>query len=241
MNPFIPWLLGALIILAIMVFFVRPGLRNRHRKKPGMVPLETPSFQHETAGELCPPVPEPAARAPFPELPHAYGVNRLVLLVRDPNWLYAYWEITATKQDEFNAAHGRDAWNNTRPLLRVYDVTGIHFNGRNANSFLDISMPEFTDSWHFNVDKPDHSFCVDLGRIFPDGRFIPLLRSNVVTTPSASISNCLDEEWLWIEGLYKTIYYQMGLSSPVIIEEINERMGALPLGISSPGRRENYH
>ncbi|KJS15860.1 MAG: hypothetical protein VR69_11350 [Peptococcaceae bacterium BRH_c4b] len=240
MSAFIPWLLGALIVILLVAFFVWPGLHKQKQQKPGPV-SKTPGFKHETAGELCPLVTEPPAREPLPELPHAYGINRLVLLVRDPNWLYAYWEITATKQDEFEAAHGVGAWSNTRPVLRVYDVTGTHFNGHNANSFVDINLPDFTDNWHFDLAKPDRSFCVDLGRMFPDGKFITILRSNVVSTPRASLSNSLDEEWMWIEGLYRTIRYQMGVSSPVIIEDINQRMGALPLGISSPGRRENYH
>ena len=29
----------------------------------------------------------------IPELPDGYGDNRIVLMVRDPLWLFAYWEI----------------------------------------------------------------------------------------------------------------------------------------------------
>jgi len=72
--------------------------------------------------------------------------------------------------------------------------------------------------------------------MFPDGRFVTLLRSNIVTTPRASLSDRLDEEWMWIEGLYRSIErIKYGTSSPLIIEELSIRRGALPLGISSPG------
>lgn len=234
MSVFLPWLLGAIILILFIAVFLWPGLRAKPQQKP--VTVRTSQFKQELADELSPPVIQQSPlKEPIPELPSTYGIDRLVLMVRDPNWLYAYWEITATKQDEFTAAYGPAAWNSTRPVLRVYDVTGVNFNGVNANSYIDINLPEFTDNWHLNVGQPDRSFCVDLGRIFPDGRFITLLRSNVVTTPRCTLSDCLDEEWMWIEGLYQTIRYQMGISSPIIVEEINERMGALPLGISSPG------
>ena len=34
------------------------------------------------------------------ELPAQYGQNKLVLLVRDPWWVYAYWEVTDSKRRE---------------------------------------------------------------------------------------------------------------------------------------------
>ncbi len=241
MSAYLFWLLGALAVIILVAFFLWPRLRKKSERKPAVILKKAPEFKHETSEELSVPIAGPPDKDPPPELPVSYGTNRLVLLVRDPQWLYAYWEITATSLDEFNAAYGNGAWNSTRPVLRVYDITGVNFNGLNANSYIDINLPDFTDNWHFDVAQPDRSFCVDLGRLFPDGRFVTILRSNVVTTPSASLSNCLDEEWMWIEGLYKTILYQMGVSSPLILEEINERMGALPTGISSPGRNDAYH
>ena len=39
-------------------------------------------------------------KTPSGELPSAYGDNKIVLMVRDPWWLYAYWEISAAKHDE---------------------------------------------------------------------------------------------------------------------------------------------
>ena len=120
--------------------------------------------------------------------------------------------------------------------MRVYDVTGVDFNGTNAKSFVDIHVDEHVDNWHIQVGEPDRSFCVDLGRMFQDGHFVTLLRSNIVTTPRASLSDRLDEEWMWIEGLYRSIgRFQYGASSPMIVEELAMRAGKLPLEVSSPG------
>lgn len=195
--------------------------------------------REEFAEELAIPVtfpPQPAAKPNMPEIPWHYGMDRMVLMVRDPNWIFAYWEISATKQQEFSNQYGADAWSSSRSVLRVYDITGIDsFNGANANDFMDIPISDYVDSWHIDVARPNSTFCVDLGRLFPDGTFITLLRSNIVQTPSMAISNLLDEEWMWIEGIYRTITRLHMGSSPMVTEEVARGMGIIPLGISSPG------
>ncbi len=238
MNVLSPWMFPALIlVLAVGIFlFLR---RPRFTKNSASGNSSRPLFKEETAQELglrFPATPVKAVHHPHePQLPKNYGVDRMVLMARDPHWLYAYWEVTATKQEEFKKSYGPAAWTSTRPVLRVYDVTGVDFTGENAKGYLDIHVNEQTDNWHIKVGEPDRSFCVDLGRMFPDGRFVTLLRSNTVTTPRASLSDCLDEEWMWIEGLYRSLNkFQYGTSSPMITEEFTIGEGKLPLGISSP-------
>lgn len=245
MTLLFPWFILAIaLVLAAGIFLLPPIFRRRFRKSR-LQNIPAPVFREEYSVELQPVVPDKplvaADRSTVPELPRSYGIDRMVLMARDPHWLYAYWEITATKQGEFSVNYGPAAWVATRNILRVYDVTGIDFNGGNANSYIDIAVSEEVDNWHIHVGEPDRSFCVDLGRMFPDGKFVPLLRSNVVTTPRASLSDRLDEEWMWIEGLYRSIgTFRYGTSSPLIIREMAERAGAglLPLGISSPGQWE---
>ncbi len=239
MNVLFPWLFLALILVLAAGIFLWPLMRIRLVKKRGSQAPNRLLFKEETAEELGLHIPAPTVlpinKTPEPHIPHNYGVDRLVLMARDPHWLYAYWEITATKQEEFKKNYGHEAWCSTRPVLRVYDVTGLEFDGNNAKMYKDIHVREHTDNWHIEVGEPDCSFCVDLGRIFPDGRFVTLLRSNIVTTPRASLSDRLDEEWMWIEGLYQSMgRFQYGTSSPMIIEELAMRAGKLPIGISSP-------
>jgi len=235
MNAVLTLVLGAVVLLLLLAVFLWPVWNRRTNKaeEPQM------KFNEEIAQELAVPTPEPEKPEPAPppemELPRAYGVDRLVLLVRDPHWLYAYWEISATKQEEFNANYGPGAWDTSRPVLRVYEVAGDEFNGSNAISYTDIGLGEEEDNWHINVGKSNSTFCVDLGRIFPDGRFVTLLRSNTVTTPRETLSDRLDEEWMWIEGIYRTFNrFPYGISSPMIAEQVGRR-GIIPLGISSPG------
>ena len=133
------------------------------------------------------------------EFPANYGKTQLNLLVRDPEWLYAYWEITATAQTEFSRQFG-DAWNISKPTLRVYDVSDGDENG-----YYDIQIQDYADSWYIHVGKPNHSFFVDLGRVLPDGRFYCIARSNLVTTPSNCVSEIIDPNWIPIEAIWNAL------------------------------------
>jgi len=225
-------LTGVILLILALVVFLWPGTRTRTAITPRDI-LEQDNLSEEYSTELAEPPVCSNSLEPVPELPESYGVDKLVLMVRDPYWLYAYWEVTATKLDEAGSMCDRRMWNESSPVLRVYDITGIDFNGYNANSFFDCGLDINAVNWHINVSAANRTYCADLGRILPDGSFVPIMRSNIVSTPRDSLSDKLDEEWMWIEGIYTK--HVTGISSPLIVEEINRRMGNVPLGISSPG------
>lgn len=139
------------------------------------------------------------------ELPSRYGDTRIVLMARDPYWIFAYWEIT----DDHRMQVEREAsasWNDMKKVLRVYDVTGKDFNGLNANRHFDIDINADANNWYINVGAPDRTWCVDLGVITSSGKFILIARSNVVSTPRDSASDIIDEEWMSIEEDFLRLY-----------------------------------
>jgi len=230
------WVLGGTLLLVLLAVFAWSARSKQRKPVPRHVPVMA---KEEFADELAIPVnfPQPAAKPEMPVIPWKYGKDRMTLMVRDPNWIFAYWEISAASQQEFSSSYGQEAWNNSRSVLRVYDITGVEgFDGANAKDFTDIPIDDYVDSWHIDMERPNATFCVDLGRLLPDGRFVTLLRSNIVQTPSLAVSNLLDEEWMWIEGIYRTINQQLRMgSSPTISEEIGREKGFIPLGMSSAG------
>lgn len=133
-------------------------------------------------------------------LPSHYGEDRLVLMVRDPWWLYAYWEVTPHRQQEVLTQIGSHAQSGRKTVLRVYDVTGSPALPK-SNSFFDIELNFYAESWYIDVGIPDREWVAELGyRV--EGRFYPLLRSNRVSTPAFGISDVLDEEWMLPEDIY---------------------------------------
>jgi len=180
------------------------------------------------------------------ELPSGYGDNRIVLMVRDPYWTHAYWEITGDKKGEVEKALN-EGWGNLRKVLRVYDVTGKKFDGTNANSYYDIDITDFANNWYINVGAPDRSWCVELGAIDRSGRFYVIARSNIVSTPRDTMSWITDEEWMIVDADFRKLYalsggLMVGLSSAELRKKMMERL-RIELasgGVSSlfsPGKR----
>lgn len=153
--------------------------------------------------------------AQMQELPHAYAEDKIVLLVRDCSWLYTYWEVKPETMDRVKREIG-DAFFSAKRMLRVYDVTDIAFNGTNAHRFFDIDVGHDTGNWYIN-SQPGRSWCVDFGLLLSDGRFITLVRSNIVTTPIEGPSWITDEEWMIPEEIFARLYgagFGFGRTSP---------------------------
>jgi len=181
------------------------------------------------------PAPQAGCKLPS-ELPHGYGDNMITLMVRDPYWAYAFWEVTQKKLDSGRAGLG-EAGQSSYLALRVYDITGISFDGRNAHRHFDTGIYERVGDWFLDVARPGRSFVADLGLKTHDGRFVTLARSNAITTPRDGVSDVLDEEWVMPEGGFERIFalsggYGMGMSSADVRLASAQR---IPFGIASPG------
>lgn len=230
-----PWLIGVLVAVALVAVLL-PVVRRQAPKKP-----EATKIEEEFAEEISPVVIIPTRKEPDtgPDIPHNYGVDRMVLSYKDPNWLHAYWEISVTKHEEFLNLHGKDFWSTSQPVIRVYDITGLSQSSDVINnSYRELYLDPWADNWFIEVGEPDRTFFVELGRLFVDGKYVKILRSNTVTTPRASLSDRLDQEWMWAEGIYKYIgQVTYGMSSLVLTERqiIDGIEAVIPSSISSPG------
>ncbi len=151
------------------------------------------------------------------ELPSGYDQDKIILQVRDPRWLHSYWELKDQTIQGLKSKLGDDFYR-AKKILRVYDVTNIIFNGSNANRFFDIQINDFANSWYVDTAGPGRAWCVDLGLMLADGRFITILRSNVVQTPLDGPSWVTDEEWMIPYEMFARLYgmgFGLGKSSPV--------------------------
>ncbi|MDP2927779.1 MAG: DUF4912 domain-containing protein [Candidatus Omnitrophota bacterium] len=151
------------------------------------------------------------------ELSTFYGQDKIILQVRDPRWLHAYWELRDETIQGLKGKLGDDFYR-AKKVLRVYDVTNIIFNGSNANRFFDIQINDFANSWYVDTAGPGRAWCVDLGLMLADGRFTTILRSNAVQTPLDGPSWVTDEEWMIPDEMFARLYgmgFGLGKSSPV--------------------------
>jgi hypothetical protein len=117
-------------------------------------------------------------------------------MVRDPWWLYVYWEVDPGREQALRATIARQGEESTGSWLRIYDVTDIEFTGANALHSWDIELAGLADNWYVHVEQPNRSYIVEIGIKSRSGRFYMLARSNRVTTPRSGPSDQVDAEWM---------------------------------------------
>ena len=107
--------------------------------------------------------------------PETYGINRIRLLVRDPDWIFAYWDVSPAAMKDFARSIGERALALSRLTLRVVDPV--------SGGSTDILLPPGARWWYVRTDHSRRTYRAELGVTLPSGEFRRLAESNTVVTP----------------------------------------------------------
>ena len=107
--------------------------------------------------------------------PDTYGVDRVRLLVKDPEWLFAYWDVSPQSVSTLRRELGERGLALTRLTLRITDP------GHGGTSI--ILLPYGARAWYVHADKASRSYRALLGWTLPSGVFRTIAESNLVSTP----------------------------------------------------------
>lgn len=166
------------------------------------------------------------------ELPVNYGNNKLVLMVRDPYWVYSYWEI---QQDKISAGlkalakpHDEIRW-----VLRVF-TTQVG-SKTPASPPADIEVQADARSWYLHLNSAGATYYAEIGLMDRQGKFHRLATSNTITLPPDRPSDVVDEQWMSRDEEFQKLYTfasgdQLGGGSEVI-----QKGQGFPFGESSWG------
>ncbi len=140
-------------------------------------------------------------------IPERYDETKIVLMLRDPDWAFAYWDIETSltaglKSDEkFSSL-----------ILRVYDNNDRSF-------YFDIKI-QFSDmGWYIKLPRRDSSYVIELGYI-SGGMYTVLAESNTIYTPCGSLAAEKDLKWYSDTTERLIDLSQTGLLSPEKSEDI---------------------
>jgi hypothetical protein len=135
--------------------------------------------------------------------------DRLVVMVRGPYWLHAWWELSRTSVTRAQAALGQE-WHAARPVLRLYEVSIGATTNSAERPVRDIEVHGGVSDWYIDLKDPPKSHRLDIGYLAPSGKFFVLARSNTVTTPKAGASDSIDENWSEVAENFDKIYAMSG-------------------------------
>ncbi|MGF1577493.1 MAG: DUF4912 domain-containing protein [Cyanophyceae cyanobacterium] len=139
------------------------------------------------------------------DLPGGYGTSRIVLLPRDPQWAYAYWDIPNDHKEDLRRQGGQQL------ALRVYDVTDIDLNSQVAHSMQEYPCDELAREWYVPIPISDRSYIAEIGYRTWDGRWLVLARSAGVMAPPTYPSD-------WFEEHFITVPFDMPLHGKTLLQ-----------------------
>lgn len=152
-------------------------------------------------------------------LPLFYGKDTLVLLARDPYWLFSYWELTKETLERCQAEG--EHFSHGGKMLRIlkFDHEGKEI------SFFDIALAAENSNWYVHAGEPDRTYQALLGYGMPDGSFKKILTSNKIHTPRDGVSSVIDPLWgylnFWQQRLfYRTLKFNMNSSELIRREKV---------------------
>lgn len=141
----------------------------------------------------------------LPDLPAGYGESRIVLMPRDPQWAYAYWDIPNEHKLELRREGGQQL------VLRIYDVTDINLEYQSPHSIQEYPCDELAREWYLPVPVSDRDYVIAIGYRCADGRFLELARSLPVHVPPVYPSD-------WIEDVFISVNFEDDLRGKTLYE-----------------------
>ncbi|RMH59064.1 MAG: DUF4912 domain-containing protein [Candidatus Hydrogenedentota bacterium] len=150
------------------------GRKRRVRVRLGKK-SETPE-ESAAEAETAPEMERKEESAGVGLMPRRYGRSRLVLMARDPRWLYAYWDLAPEDEQRWR----KEAEEKT-PGLKL---RGVRRDNLESVSF-EVEVLPGINSWYIPLPTSGLAWTADLGfeKKGDDRRFEPWLHSNVVETP----------------------------------------------------------
>ena len=111
------------------------------------------------------------------ELPEAYGTQRLMLVARDPHWLYAHWDMTLEQLRKHNAS-SRDG----HLIVRV-------FRGQPAGKpILEQHVHPESRNWFLHVGQGGLRYVAQLGCYDRSGTWKTIVTSGATLAPPETLS-----------------------------------------------------
>ncbi len=143
------------------------------------------------------------------DLPDGYGESRIMLLPRDPQWAYAYWDIPNEHKERLRQQGGQQL------SLRLYDVTDLDPTSTDLDpneSVQEYPCDELAREWYLPIPLSDRSYLVEIGYRTAEGDWLKLARSASVLVPPTYPSDWIEDHFLTVpadQGLQGKTLYQL--------------------------------
>ncbi|NCJ07188.1 DUF4912 domain-containing protein [Synechococcales cyanobacterium C] len=138
------------------------------------------------------------------DLPAGYGESQIVLMPRDPQWAYTYWDISNEHKAELRSQGGQQL------VLRLVDSTDIDLAYQRPHSVQEYPCDELAREWYLPIPVSDRDYVVEIGYRCVDGRWLVLSRSAPAHIPPVYPSD-------WVEDKFITVDWEEDLRGKTLV------------------------
>ncbi len=118
------------------------------------------------------------------ELPESYGTAKLWLTARDPQWLYAHWDLTTAQQREYNAES-----DDGHLIVRVFEKEIL------GEPLVTQHVHPESRNWFIHVGRGGTKFVAQLGYFDRKERWQTIALSAATVTPPDNLSDDTSAEF----------------------------------------------
>jgi uncharacterized protein len=141
--------------------------------------------------------------AELPELPGGYGSSCIMMLPRDPQYAYIYWDVPNEQRTIMRQQGGQQL------ALRIYDVTDINLETQAPHSLMEYPCDEMARDYYLPVPVSDRDYMAEIGYRTFDGRWLSLTRSPAIHMPPVYPSD-------WVEDHFVTVSWEEELRGKTV-------------------------
>ena len=117
--------------------------------------------------------------------PVAEVTTHVVFLPRDPQWAYAFWEISSADRERATAAGAQQL------CLRVADVTGLPGGTVHPHALQEVVVDAQGHEWFLPMPLSDRDYRVELGYRLAHGGWLSLAISSIARVPALGPSDVI--------------------------------------------------
>ncbi len=110
-------------------------------------------------------------------LPEAYGTGKVLLLAREPHWLYSHWDLTREQQRGYNARS-----------VHHHLVLRVHAEADSGQPEVEQHVHADSRSWFIHVNGAATRYVAELGFYQGEEEWVSIGSSSAVTTPADAAS-----------------------------------------------------
>lgn len=110
------------------------------------------------------------------ELPLRYNDTAIQILLRDPSWIFCYWDLEERKARDIQSKPGFGGL-----LLRVVELTSGEYAEENILDYFDIPIKPVDFRRYVNLPSEDTWYCAEIRAILEDKDYL-VVRSNIIET-----------------------------------------------------------